>query len=60
MQNNVEKEYSQALFTLACEENNAEKYFEEKPITRSDNGKTYLGYRTTKIEIPTSRKHDFL
>ena len=29
MQNNVEKEYSQALFTLACEENNAEKYFEE-------------------------------
>ena len=29
MQNNVEKEYSQALFTLACEENSAEKYYEE-------------------------------
>ena len=31
MQNNVEKEYSQALFTLACEENSAEKYYEELP-----------------------------
>jgi len=29
MQNNVEKEYSQALFTLACEENSSEKYLEE-------------------------------
>jgi len=38
----------------------AEEYFEEKPITRSDNGKTYMGYRTTKIKIPTARIHDFL
>ena len=40
MQNNVEKEYSQALFTLACEENSAEKYYEElklvSDVFRSD------------------------
>ncbi len=29
MQNNVEKEYSQAFFALACEEKSAEKYYEE-------------------------------
>lgn len=34
MQNNVEKEYSQALFTLACEENSAEKYYEELKLVR--------------------------
>ena len=34
MQNNVEKEYSQALFTIACEENDAEKYYEELKLIR--------------------------